>query len=266
MVRGSLLAKRYAPEVERTWHLSILIGQGVSAWAVHDAENGEPVALAWSTEDHCLGLPEVPSHPRSVSFVSLPEWSTLVPDGALVPGHEADHLALVHGGLPAGALRDEPVRSLGATCIYMHDDRTERRVLERFPNARALPMQGLLVRAAQARCTDRPVLLLHRGLDRLDITVANRGKVLLSNTYPARSGQDTLYFALLATEGCGLAAAETLLHAGGTHLSDGELELLARYFHSSVQACADSWTEDQQGKDLRVDRWLGALEQFPCVS
>ncbi|HMC96574.1 MAG TPA: DUF3822 family protein, partial [Flavobacteriales bacterium] len=187
MERGTFSHPNYDPDREQAWHLSILSGQGVSAWAVHALSDGAPVALHWVEGDEALQDAGVPTKPRSVSFVTLPEWSTLVPEGALVPGSGSKHLALVHGGTPTGALRDEPVPSLGATCIYVHDDQTEYALLDRFPNARPLPMQALMVRAVIARCTAAPLVLMHRGYDRTDIAIASEGRLLLSNSYPTRS-------------------------------------------------------------------------------
>jgi hypothetical protein len=266
MDSGSLRSSRYEPALERAWHLSILTGQGVTACAVHSIEDGEPVALFWGAGQNLLSDPELPRDPLTVSFVSLPEWSTLVPDGALEPGSEPEHLALVHGGLPSGALRDEPVRSLGATCIYVHDDREEHAVLQRYPHARALPMQGLMVRVAKACGADKAALVLHRGADRLDVAIVDRGRLLLSNTYPARSAHDLLYFTLLALERTGISPSEVELQYGGTHLSDAERELLLRYVESGVPACTFTPEGITTGGGEQVYRWFGALEQFACVS
>jgi hypothetical protein len=264
MDRGCSTAPRYAPGEHRAWHLSILAGQGCTAWSAHDTHTGQTMALCWGPGEAPLSDPLLPTDPASVSFVSLPEWSTLVPTGALVPGDEARHLALVHGGLPAGAMRDEPLPTLGATCLYVHDDLAERAVLDRFPGARPLPMQALMVRTALGRSAAEPVLLLHRGADRLDAVLADGGRVLLSNTYPVRSAQDSLYFALLAVERTGVEPARTVLHVGGTHLIDLERDLLARYFARTEPAASDTWSGDTGG-DQRVDRWFAALEQFACV-
>lgn len=264
MKSGSQQSPRYDPAQERAWHLSILTGQQVTACAVHALDDGSPVALFWGIGQQPLMAPDLPRHPATVSFVSLPEWSTLVPDGALAPGTEAQHLALVHGGLPSGALRDEPVRSLGATCIYVHDDRDERAVLQRYPHARALPMQGLMVRAAKAHGADRAAVVLHRGADRLDLAIVDQGKLLLSNTYTARSAHDVLYFTLLALERTGLSPMDVELLYGGAYLSDAERDLVARYVKQCTAICSldlDGGTE--QGPAYR---WMAALEQFACVS
>lgn len=266
MENGSHRSSRYEPAAERAWHLSILAGQGVSCFAVHALVDGQVVALAWGKEHSVLSSELLPVYPKSVSFVTLPEWSTLVPDGALVPGTEAQHLSLVHGGLPSGAMRDEPVRSLGATCIYVHDDREEHTILQRFPNARALPMQGLMVRAAKARGANSSTLLLHRGAERADVAVVDHGRLLLSNTFPARSAQDVLYFALLAMEQAGLSPSDIQLQYGGSHLSDGERDLLARYVPNCTPACKLPWARDTTTPGSAPYRWMAALEQFACVS
>lgn len=266
MERGTHTLPGYDPDREQAWHLSILSGQGVSAWAVHALSDGMPMALHWAEGDEALLDAGLPTKPKTVSFVTLPEWSTLVPEGALVPGSEPLHLALVHGGTPTGALRDEPVPSLSATCIYVHDDVAECALLDRFPNARPLPMQALMVRAAIARGASAPVVLMHRGYDRTDVAIAGDGKLLLSNSYPTRSAQDVLYFMLLAVEGSGLRPAHVELRHGGTHLTSGERDLLHRFFANSAPADHSTWTGLAAGANADLDRWLGALEQFPCVS
>lgn len=265
MDHGSHRSSRYDPGRDRAWHLSILTGQGITACAVHDAADGTAVALFWGDGHGVLDDPQLPPHPASVSFVSLPEWSTLVPDGALAPGSEANHLALVHGGLPSGALRDEPVRSLGATCIYVHDDREEHAVLQRYPNARALPLQGLMVRTARSRGADRAVLLLHRAADRLDVAVVDRGRLLLSNSYPARSAHDVLYFTLLSLERTSLSPASVTLLIGGPHLSEAERDLLARYVEHCEAAVGGLIEDERSTPAPGPERWMAALEQFECV-
>jgi hypothetical protein len=261
-----LLDQRYDPARDRAYHLSILSGQGLSAWAVHALDDGAPVALAWADANDALKDLELPRHPVTVSFVALPEWSTLVPDGALTPGSESAHLALVHGNLPNGALRDEPLRSLGATCLYVHDDRAEHDVLERFPHARPVAMQGLMVRTAMARWKDRPVVLIHRSAERVDVAVAGQGRLLLSNTFPARTAQDLLYFTLLAVERTGLSAADVRLLWGGTHLVSAETELLGRFFAHTGDGLDQAWAGRAVYAAERPERWMAVLAQFACVS
>lgn len=266
MDHGSHRSSGYDPARERAWHLSILTGQGRTACAVHDVTDGSAVALFWSTGTAALAEHDLPLRPISVSFVSLPEWSTLVPEGALLPGSEANHLALVHGGLPSGALRDEPVNSLGATCIYVHDDRDELEVLQRYPHARALPLQAVLVHLAKARGGDKPVMLLHRAADRVDLAVADHGRLLLSNSYTARSAHDVLYYMLLALEQLQLSPARTLLQYGGTHLSDAERDLLLRYIQHARPASTLAWHQGEANGPEAPHRWMAALEQYGCAS
>lgn len=261
---GMWLAAGYEATRERAWHLSILAAPDLYAWGVHALDSGDAVALGWAQRVDALDAPEIPLHAATVSFVTLPEWSTLVPDSALEPGTEARHLSLVHGGLPTGALRDESVASLAATCIYVHDDVAEHAVLDRFPNARAVPIQALMVRSALARSNAGPVLLLNRSHDRLDAAIADSGRLLLSNTYPAKASQDVLYYALLAVEGCGSRPADVTVHCGGTHLTGHEGDLLRRYFIQLQPAL--EMPADAVKSAVEPPRWLAVLEQFACVS
>ena len=266
MERGSCAASRYVPDQERTYHLSLLIGQDVSAWAAHDLSNGAVMALGWGKGDQALRDDLLPQRPVSVSFVSLPEWSALVPDAALVPGTEALHLKLVHGGIPTGAMRDEPIAPLAATCIYVHDDITERGVLNRYPNARALPLHGVLVRAVAARHGRTPIILAHRTAERLDVNVMKEGRLVLSNSYPTRSVNDVLYFVLLAAEATALDPASTELQLCGTHVGKPDIDLLRRYFTHCVPASGAGWSELHPTEAAAPERWLAALDQFACVS
>ena len=50
-------------------------------------------------------------------------------------------------------------------------------MLDRFPSARPVPMQSLMARGALARSTEGPVILLHRGHDRLDAAAAGVAEV-----------------------------------------------------------------------------------------
>ncbi len=264
MKSGGWSSPRYQSARERAWHLSILMAHEAIAWCTHAMDTGEPTALQWSADASALDSEALPQAPASVSFVTLPEWSTLVPEAALEPGTEAAHLRLVHGGLPTGALRNEPFDSLGAVCIYVHDDERERMVLDRFPGAQPVPMQALMLRGALALAGEGPALLLHRSHDRLDAAVADQGRVLLTNTYPAKSSQDALYYALLAAEGCGLRPGDLMLHHGGTHLTAHERDLLKRYFPRERDAAA-RWPA-LQGAGLDPFRWSALLEQFACAS
>lgn len=263
MDHGSWKGTRYEAAAERAWHLSLLIAGDLRAWSVTAMNDGSTVAMGWSNGLSALDAEELPASPVSVSFVTLPEWSALVPDGALEPGSEPRHLGLVHGGLPTGALRDEPVPDIGATCIYVHDDEHERQVLDRYPNARPVPMCTLMLRGALARSSQGATMLLHRSHDRLDAAIADRGRLLLSNTYPARSSQDMLYFALLAVDGCGLSPKEIRVEYSGTHLGTHEVSLLERYF-AETKAASGAWSDGSNEPD-RV-RWVALTEQFACVS
>lgn len=266
MEHGVQRTSRYDADRARAWHLSILIGQGLAAWSAHDAQDGTPHAMAWGPGMEALRHKSMPRQPVSVSYVGLPQWSTLVPEGALAPGSGAKHLTLTHGGMPSGAMREEALPDLGAVCIYTHDDRDERQVMERHPNARPLPMQALMARTAQRMADGGPLLLLHRGQERLDAAVHDRGRLLLSNTYPVRAANDVLYFALLALETCGLSPFTTRLVAGGTHLHIGERELLGRYFKELAADQDTFWADVREGGQAPAGRWMALLEQFACVS
>ena len=266
MDSGSATTSRYEPEKERTHHLSLLIGQACSAWAAHHVGHGIVEALCWAANDRALHDELLPRLPHSVSFVSLPEWSTLVPDSALMPGSEAQYLKLVHGALPTGAMRDEPIDSLAATCVYVHDDLTERTILQRYPNARALPLHGVLLRAAEARHGTTPLVLAHRSAERLDVHVMREGRLLLSNSYPARSVQDVLYFTLLAADVTGLDPQTAEVQLCGTHISTADLELVRRYFPFCIPASGPGWSELKPSAGTAPERWLAALEQIACVS
>lgn len=266
MERGGRKVGGFDPARERAYHVGILIGQGVSAWVAHDVSTSQPVAMAWGPDADALRSADLPKHPRSVTYVSLPEWSTLVPDGAFDPAAAMSHLTLVHGRLPPRTLRDEPMDTLAANCIYVHDEAHERSVLDRFANARSLPLQALLVRGAQARATKGAVLLVHRGNDRADVAVARGQDVLLSSSYPARTPEDLLYFCLFAAERSGLKPETASIRSGGTHITSTERELLGRYFADHDAAINIRSLGAPSGDRGPLDRWLAAFEQFACVS
>lgn len=262
MDQGAWTDAGYDPDLARAWHLSLLVADDLSAWCAHATADGRIAAIGWSKGQSALDAENLPKHPAAVTFVSLPEWSALVPEGALERGSEADHLSLVHGKLPTGALRDEAVADIGARCIYVHDDELERHVLDRFPGARPVPMSSLMLRGALARSAESPVLFLHRSHDRMDAAAARRGRLLLCTTYPARSSQDLLYYALLAAEGCGVAPAELRVACGGTKLVQHEANLLSRYFKEAAMADGPWAASD----DPERWRWLALTEQFACAS
>lgn len=256
--RGRQLGPAYDPARERAYHLAILTGGDTTAWVVHDTHSGNAMALAWAPGHDALNDAQLPKAPTSVSFIAQPEWSTLVPDGALEPGNEAAHLALVIGHAPAGELRNEPIVAVGATCIYAQDIDAARAVLQRFPHARPMALQALLVRGALARSAEAPVVLVHRGPQRTDVVVANHGRLLLSNSFPVRTANDLLYFTLNAAERTGVAPEQATILPCGTHLTTEEGGLLGRYFGR---------TGSVPGMDGLPEprRWMAALEQFACA-
>lgn len=247
-------------------HLSVLSAPGLAAWSLHDRDTGACLAFHVMADDEGFDDPRIPKDPRSVSFITLPEWSTLVPGSTLAPGSEAAHLALVHGGLPEGALRDEPVPQLSATCVHVHDDRAEHQLLTRFPSARPLALQALLVRMALTRCVEGPALVLHRGQDRLDVALAKNGNLLVSNTFPARTATDVLYFSLLALQGHGLHADQVEMHLGGIALAKAEQNLLDKYFARPHPALPSPHGPELRGPVKEPQRWMALLEQYACVS
>ncbi|MBL7944617.1 MAG: DUF3822 family protein [Flavobacteriales bacterium] len=262
---GAYRANDYRPEEERRYHVGIVIGPALSAWVVRDARNTHVAALAWAAEERALKHADLPQHPRSVTFVALPEWSTLVPDGALEPGTAVDHLTLVHGKLPSHLVREEPVQPLGAQCLYVNESIHERAVLDRYPIARSLPLQGVLVHGARTRSMQGPTMLMHRGGERLDIAIADKGNLLLSSSYPARTAEDVLYFCLMAADRVGCDPGRLAVRLGGTHLMTTDRELLGRYFVDTASAVPPT-TMATIPTTVEVDRWLAAFDQFACVS
>jgi len=266
MESAGIPSNSYDPKEDRAHHVSVLLGQGISACVVHALRTGQPQLLVHAPGTEALAHPALPTDPRSVSFVSLPTWSTLVPDGALQPDSHAQHLNLVHHRVPVGLVRDEPVRTLGATCLYVHDEDHERAVLGRFPHARALPLQAVLVQGAQQRSVLGSVVLIHRGADRVDICVAREQRILLSASYPAHHPEDLLYFSLLATEQCGLSPKDVPVRTGGTHLLQTERDLLQRYFADHASAARPEFHHLAASDTGPLDRWMAAIDQFACVS
>ncbi|MEZ4740689.1 MAG: DUF3822 family protein [Flavobacteriales bacterium] len=266
MERGSYRAGLYDPGRERAHHLSIVIGHGLTACAVVDVGTGKAQLISFMNGTDLRAHTDLPTRPRSVSYVMLPEWSTLVPDGALKPDAQAGHLALVHGNLPQAVLHDEPVSTLGATCVYMHDEAHERKLLEQFPSARSLPLQAVLLKGAQQRSSNGPVMLIHRSGERVDLAIADGLRILLSNSYPARTPEDLLYFCLMATEKCGLTAESVALRSGGTHLTEADRKLLDRYFKDHRSAILELWNGADAASLTAASKCLAALDQFACVS
>jgi len=245
--------------------VALVLGQGVSGWVAHDLDHGRVTAMHWAPDADAIRSTDLPNRPRSVTYVILPECSTLVPDGAFEPGTALEHLALVHGRLPAGTVREEAVDTLRAQCLYIPDATHERSILERYPIARSLPLQAVMVNGARTRAHLGPVLLLHRGADRLDVTIADERTLLLSTSYPARTPEDILYFCLMATEHAGLRPDGIALRTGGTHLTKVDRDLLTAYFTDHQPAVPSTAIGDLPG-GMEADRWLAAFEQIACVS
>ena len=262
---GSHRSKDYRPEVGRMYHVALVLGQGVSAWVAHDMDSGRVAAMHWAPDADAVRSTDLPSHPRSVTYVTLPEWSTLVPDGALEPGSALDHLTLVHGRSPVGSVREESVGTLGAQCLYVSDLTHERLILERYPMARSLPLQAVLVNGALSRARLGAVLLMHRGADRLDVAIAGGQGLLLSSSYPARTPEDVLYFCLMATERAGLRPDGIALRSGGTHLAKGDRDLLNTYFADHAAAVPAMAVGALPG-GMEAERWSAAFDQITCVS
>ncbi|MBP8823675.1 MAG: DUF3822 family protein [Flavobacteriales bacterium] len=258
---------RYDPAREHTWHLSCWLAPGLQAWCVHDRASGLVMGLVSQGGEHLPLLEQLPTKPASVSFTAMPEISTLVPQSSLVPGTELQHLKLVHGTVPTGLLRDEPIGSLGAQCIYLHDEQAERKLLDRFPGARSLPLQGTLVNHGLSRSAEGPVAVLHRTTTRLDLVLADKGRLLLSNTYYATAPEDVLYYTLFALKECGLSPDTTSLRAGGPQLAASEEHLLSNYFaHGPLPSTG---TGDPALAQLAIPdayHWTGLIEQYPCAS
>jgi hypothetical protein len=265
-MRIALSSPAYEPAKERAWHLSIWASASLTGWAVHEQETGRCVAVHTKPGEELPNVSEMPSRPARTTFVALPEISTLVPESALTPGTELQHLRLVHGTLPTGLLRDEPVDALGARCIYLHDEATEHRLLKRFPAARPMPLQGLMVRNALRHAAKGPVLLLHRTAQRVDIAVARLGQVALSNAFHAISAEDVLYYTLFALDRTGQRTEEVCVMVGGTHLENAEVNLLRDYL-PGVRPALDP--DDGVVNGLKLDapeRLSGLLDQCACAS
>ena len=257
----------YDAAKEHAWHLSCWLAPGFHAWCVHERSSGLLMALVSASGENLPAEGRLPLKPVTVSFTAMPEISTLVPESAMVPGSEMRHLKMVHGTVPTGLLRDEPIATLGAHCIYLHDETAERALLERFPHARSLPLQGTLVSHGLSRSASGAVVVAHRSSTRLDLVIADRGKLLLSNTFHATVAEDVLYYILFAIEQCGLSPDTVSVRAGGAHLTPGEEHLLSKYFKNGP--IPSTGADEPALKDLRVPNahyWTGLIEQFPCAS
>ncbi|MCB0794556.1 MAG: DUF3822 family protein [Flavobacteriales bacterium] len=256
---------RYDPDRPGTYHLSILSTPGAQAWCVHDTSDGACLAIH-SDQGEALPAQDVlPKDAVSVTFIGAPELSTLVPESALVPGSEMEHLTLVHGALPTGLMRDEPIEPIGARCVYLHDERTEHAILQRFPAARPLSLRGLLVQRAIDHGRSGAALILHRIGDRMDLAIADRGRLLLSNSYHVGGATDTLFHVLFAVEQVSMVPDRIKVYAGGPAWGQEEQYLLRRY----LVDCAAAVPSDRM--DLAAlgvqapERWLALFEQVACA-
>jgi uncharacterized protein DUF3822 len=258
--------KRYQPSQDRTWHVSLWTSPGLKGWCVHDIRSNACVGLTAATGDPLPHADRLPKHPASVSFIAVPEISTLVPEGVLESGREAAHLELVHGPLPTGRLRDEPIDALSARCIFLHDEGAERKLLERFPGARPVALQALLIKSALALVGEKPLLLVHRGEERCDLVIARDGRILLANSFFAPAGTDVLYYALFALDRTGLRPGDVQALTCGHALITQEQDLLEQYFAGSAPALAPA---DASIAGLAITdphRWFTLLQQWACVS
>ena len=265
-VTSSHFTERYQPGRERAWHLSIWSAPHATAWCVHDTTDGNVVGLASAGSDQLPETERLPKNPASVSFIAVPEISTLVPEGVLEGGREAAHLELVHGALPTGLLRDEPIDALSARCIYLHDEAAEKRLLHRFPSARPIALQALLIKTAMARAADKPLLLIHRAEQRCDLVIADRSTVRLANSFHAPTATDVLYFALFALDRSGLKPEAVRALAGGMALSAEENTLLDGYFPDLGPAIEKNAAALSGLSITRPERFTALLEQWPCAS
>ncbi|MCC6401995.1 MAG: DUF3822 family protein [Flavobacteriales bacterium] len=247
-------------------HLGIVVHPDGLAWSAHDRADGRCLVLAqgrgatWPAEE------QLPRHPASVSFCAMPELSTLVPESTLRPGTEAGHLSLVHGPLPTGLLRDEPVEDLGARCVYLHDEGMEHQVLERFPAARAIALRSLLVRAVLALGRQGPALVAHRVGKRMDVALADGGGLKLSNAYHCATGTDALFYLLHLLDALHLGTADVAVRWCGPGWNTTDTDLLRRYLPTAAPAL--SGTDAMLvGLDAPTpESWWALLEQAACAS
>ncbi len=256
----------YEPAKPRAWHLSAWLSPESSAWCVHDIHTGSCVALVSGKGPELPETTALPKQPATVSFTAMPEISTLVPESALAAGSEMVHLRTVHGHLPTGLLRDEPIDALGARCVYLHDEEAEHRLMALFPNARSLPLQAVLVNTALIRSSKGPVLLLHRAPKRVDLVLADKQQLLLSNTFHAVNGEDVLYYVLYVLERYGKKPGDVQVLVGGTQVSVFEDELIARYLPDLGPMIAQ---DDAMLIGSGIEKpapWAGLLLQFACAS
>ncbi|MEO8069370.1 MAG: DUF3822 family protein [Flavobacteriales bacterium] len=256
----SFTSDRFTALEPHAMHVSLLQGPAFAAWCAHERSTGSVVALRAVHSSELPPLSGSLADPGSASSIVLPEWSVLVPDGALLEGTEAVHLRAAFGHEPLGVLRRDPVEALAAQSIHVHEPGAESQAMAQMPLARPLALQALLVRAAMSRRAERDVLLLHLGTDRMDVVLATHGSIALSNGFPVRTPEDALYFALLATERTKHQPQDLQVLFCGPQAHDNVIALLERYF----EHCAPA--EPQMPLAIeRPERWLALTEQFACV-
>jgi Protein of unknown function (DUF3822) len=241
-------------------HVSVLQGPAFAGWCAHERKTGTVLALHAAHNAVLPALDLLPRDPGSATCVVLPEWSVLVPDGALQEGSEAVHLRATFGRDPVGVIRRDPVELLDAHSIHVHEPAAESMAMAQVPLARPLAMQALLIQAAMNRRTERNVLLLHFGTDRMDAVLATHTSIALSNTFPIRTPEDALYFALLAAERTKHEPADLQLLYCGPHANDNMIALLEKYFADMAPALPRTPLDIE-----RPERWLALTEQFACV-
>ena len=71
MERGEHRDARYDPRRNRAYHLSLLIGRGVSVCAVHDLETNSPQFIATAPDAEVLQIKDLPVKPRNATRVVL---------------------------------------------------------------------------------------------------------------------------------------------------------------------------------------------------
>lgn len=247
-------------------HLAIVVHPDGLAWSAHDRADGRCLCLAQGRGTTWPAEERLPLEPAAVSFCALPELSTLVPESTLRPGTEAGHLSLVHGPLPTGLLRDEPVEDLGARCVYLHDEGMEHRVLERFPAAQAVALRSLLVRGALACGRQGAAVVAHRVGKRMDVAVADAQGLKLSNAYHCTTGTDALYYLLHLLDALRLEPAAVAVRWGGPAWAGADLELLKRYLPTAAPVLTSADPMLAGLETAAPETWWALLEQAGCAS
>lgn len=263
---ASYFGRDYAPDRDRSWHLSILSSPSSQTWCVHDVRTRTCMALASALGDSLPEPTRVPERPASVSFIAMPELNTLVPEGVMDDGAETAHLELVHGALPSGRTRGTRLEAVGARFIYLHDEAAERAILQRHPSAVPIALGALLIGAALKEADRGTVLLVHRHGPRCDLVVARDGTLLLSNSFHAPEAADLLYFTLLALDRTATKPRDALVLTSGIALTDADGDLLDRYVDEARPAIACDHRSIAGLGIEAPERYLSVLEQIGCVS